>query len=361
MKAQCMHCVDPACVSACMLGAFKKREFGIVTYDVDYCIGCRYCEVACPFNVPKFEWAKAAPKMVKCELCNHRLAAGKEPACTEVCPRQAVIFGKRERPARARRTARLAEQPGQLRPEGLRRERRRRHAVLYLSHVPFEKLGLPALGERVDAVAAADDPARHLQGLRRARSRSTALLGAVMFRNRRHRKGSRRHERARQAQPVGGRILTRPFRVLAALFARRRAADPLAPRRRPRPDHRDERRLSVGPVDRLRRRHRHRAGLRRLRRRAARLHPQQGQVSPAGAPGGADQRARLHAGRRSASASTSAAGGTSGTCRSTSGTGTSNSVLLEVALCIMSYMFVLWIELSPAFLEKAGADRHRRG
>ena len=79
-----------------MLGAFKKREFGIVTYDVDHCIGCRYCEVACPFDVPKFEWAKAPPKIVKCELCNHRLAKGKQPACTEVCPRNAVIFGKRE-------------------------------------------------------------------------------------------------------------------------------------------------------------------------------------------------------------------------------------------------------------------------
>ena len=86
IKAQCMHCVDPACANACMLGAFKKREFGIVTYDVDYCIGCRYCEVACPFGVPKFEWAKASPKMVKCELCNHRIAAGKESGVRRSLP-----------------------------------------------------------------------------------------------------------------------------------------------------------------------------------------------------------------------------------------------------------------------------------
>ena len=124
-----MHCVDPACASACMLGAFKKREFGIVTYDVDLCIGCRYCEVACPFNVPKFEWAKALPKMVKCELCNHRLAEGKQPACTEVCPRQAVIFGKREdllreaqpAPRGAARTSTCQKIYGET--------RRRRHAV----------------------------------------------------------------------------------------------------------------------------------------------------------------------------------------------------------------------------------------
>ena len=69
----------PACVGACMLGRFKKREFGIVTYDPDLCIGCRYCQMACPFNVPKFEWAKATPKIVKCELCRHRLAERAEP------------------------------------------------------------------------------------------------------------------------------------------------------------------------------------------------------------------------------------------------------------------------------------------
>src|SRR3954466_16263312 len=92
-KAQCMHCVDPACANACMLGAFKKREFGIVSYDVNYCIGCRYCEVELPINVPKFEWTKAAPRMVKCGRSNHRLAQGKQPASPEVCPKAAVIFG----------------------------------------------------------------------------------------------------------------------------------------------------------------------------------------------------------------------------------------------------------------------------
>src|SRR5438034_6383670 len=71
------------------------ERFGIVTYKPDLCIGCRYCEIACPFGLPKFEWAKAAPTVVKCELCKERLAAGKEPACTDVCPRNAVIFEKR--------------------------------------------------------------------------------------------------------------------------------------------------------------------------------------------------------------------------------------------------------------------------
>ncbi len=109
-----------------MLGALKKREFGIVTYDPDLCIGCRYCEVACPFNVPKFEWAKAAPKIVKCELCAHRLKAGLEPACTEVCPRGAVIFGKRSDLLHEAKQ-RIAAEPEPLRAEGVRRDRRRRH------------------------------------------------------------------------------------------------------------------------------------------------------------------------------------------------------------------------------------------
>src|SRR6185436_3773046 len=95
VKAQCMHCIDPACATACMLGSLQKREFGIVSYEPDLCVGCRYCGIGCPFGVPKFEWTSSAPKIVKCELCRHRLAEGKEPACTEVCPRHAVIFGKR--------------------------------------------------------------------------------------------------------------------------------------------------------------------------------------------------------------------------------------------------------------------------
>src|SRR5690606_31548924 len=65
-KAQCMHCADPACVSACMLGALHKTDLGIVAYDKDACIGCRYCQVACPFNVPKFQWHDATPEIVKC-------------------------------------------------------------------------------------------------------------------------------------------------------------------------------------------------------------------------------------------------------------------------------------------------------
>ena len=71
MKQQCMHCIDPCCANACMIGALAKREYGIVTWDGDKCIGCRYCQVACPFTVPKFQWDTPTPEIVKCEMCLH--------------------------------------------------------------------------------------------------------------------------------------------------------------------------------------------------------------------------------------------------------------------------------------------------
>src|SRR5512147_1921212 len=81
VKAQCMHCVHPACASVCMMQALHKGEHGVVEYDVTKCVGCRYCQIACPFNVPKFEWASVTPRIQKCELCRHRAAEGKGPAC----------------------------------------------------------------------------------------------------------------------------------------------------------------------------------------------------------------------------------------------------------------------------------------
>jgi formate dehydrogenase beta subunit len=182
VKKQCMHCIDPGCVGACMLGALQKREYGIVTWDPDLCIGCRYCQMACPFNVPKFEWSKLNPKIVKCELCNHRLAQGKEPACSEVCPRKAVIFGRySELLAEAHR--RLAEHPDRYVPKVYGEHELGGTQVLYLSHVPFEKLGF-----RFDTdqpVPETQQSVTHAvyQGFA-APLALYAVLGAVMFRNR---------------------------------------------------------------------------------------------------------------------------------------------------------------------------------
>jgi formate dehydrogenase beta subunit len=182
VKKQCMHCIDPACVGACMLGALQKEKFGVVSYDVSKCVGCRYCETVCPFNVPKFQWAKVAPRIVKCELCKDRLAEGKEPACSEVCPRQAVIFGAyNDLLDEAHR--RLKENPGKYVPKVYGEHELGGTQVLYLSHVPFEKVGFRFSGE--ESVPHLQQSVQH--GVYKGFVGPVALyalLGAVMFRNR---------------------------------------------------------------------------------------------------------------------------------------------------------------------------------
>ena len=96
VKVQCMHCDYPACVSACIVGAFTKTDLGPVLWDTGKCIGCRYCMVACPFQMPSFEYSNAlSPAVVKCDFCSHRLTRGQPPACVEVCPVEALTFGRR--------------------------------------------------------------------------------------------------------------------------------------------------------------------------------------------------------------------------------------------------------------------------
>ncbi|MGD9610131.1 MAG: sulfate respiration complex iron-sulfur protein HmcB [Desulfovibrionaceae bacterium] len=95
-KIQCNHCLEPACASACFVHAFKKTETGAVVYDPSVCVGCRYCIVACPFNIPTYEYDKAlSPRVMKCTLCQPRLLEGKLPGCVEACPKEALVFGKR--------------------------------------------------------------------------------------------------------------------------------------------------------------------------------------------------------------------------------------------------------------------------
>jgi Fe-S-cluster-containing dehydrogenase component len=186
VKRQCMHCIDPACAGACMIGALQKREHGAVTYDPSRCIGCRYCEVACPFNIPRFEWTKPfSSKIVKCELCSHRLAEGKIPACCEVCPTSAVIFGRYpDLLEEAHR--RIADNPGRYRDHVYGEHEAGGTQVLYLGppHVEFAELGLPALSD--DSVAAKTRTLQH--GIYQGFLTPVALygiLGAVMWRNRR--------------------------------------------------------------------------------------------------------------------------------------------------------------------------------
>jgi formate dehydrogenase iron-sulfur subunit len=96
VKVQCMHCDHPACVSACIVGAFSKKENGSVVWNTDKCIGCRYCMVACPFQIPSFEYDKALdPEIRKCDFCFERTKEGLLPACVEICPVEALTYGPR--------------------------------------------------------------------------------------------------------------------------------------------------------------------------------------------------------------------------------------------------------------------------
>lgn len=95
-RKQCRHCLEPACVSACPVGAMHKTETGAVVYDSRKCMGCRYCMMACPYGIPRYEWESAVPYVRKCILCYDRIRQGQQPACTEACPTKATIFGDRD-------------------------------------------------------------------------------------------------------------------------------------------------------------------------------------------------------------------------------------------------------------------------
>ncbi len=98
MKVQCMHCNEPACVSACIVGALNKAPNGPVVYEAWKCIGCRYCMVACPFQIPTYEYENALnPQVRKCTFCTERhLEEGNRPACVSICPNEALTFGTRQ-------------------------------------------------------------------------------------------------------------------------------------------------------------------------------------------------------------------------------------------------------------------------
>ena len=98
VKYNCFHCNDPACMSACIVGAFRKLEHGPVVYDVWKCMGCRYCMVACPFGIPTYEYDNLlTPQVRKCTLCadEGNPNKGRVPACVKICPAEVLTYGKR--------------------------------------------------------------------------------------------------------------------------------------------------------------------------------------------------------------------------------------------------------------------------
>ncbi|MEZ5071054.1 MAG: 4Fe-4S dicluster domain-containing protein [Bacteroidales bacterium] len=141
VKNQCMHCNQPACASACLTKAMHKTRQGPVIWRDEKCMGCRYCMVSCPFDVPRFEYHSANPDIVKCDMCFDRVKDGGMPACVSECPAGALQFGsRRELLAEARR--RIQENPDMY-YDGIYGEKEAGGTgFLYLSPVPFEELGL---------------------------------------------------------------------------------------------------------------------------------------------------------------------------------------------------------------------------
>jgi formate dehydrogenase iron-sulfur subunit len=141
LKKQCMHCNEPACTAACLTQAMYKTKKGAVIWRGDKCMGCRYCMVSCPFDVPKFEYHSANPKIEKCNMCYGRLSEGKIPACVENCPAEAMIFGPRRELIKEARK-RINENPQQYEDQIYGEHEAGGTGFLYLSAVPFGELGL---------------------------------------------------------------------------------------------------------------------------------------------------------------------------------------------------------------------------
>lgn len=152
VKYSCMHCQKPSCVSVCPVAAMVKDKItGIVDYKKNACIGCRYCQVACAYNIPKFQWDKALPQIVKCDLCkNTFLKSNGTSACADACPTGAILFGKRKQ-LLAEAKKRLAEHPKQYVNHIYGEYELGGTNHLYLTALPVTKLGLPQLQKDVPA------------------------------------------------------------------------------------------------------------------------------------------------------------------------------------------------------------------
>jgi len=142
VKRQCMHCLQPACGAACLTVAMKKTSGGPVIWREDKCMGCRFCMISCPFDVPKFEFDSANPRIRKCDMCFERLEEGEEPACVASCPTGALKFGPRAELLEEARQ-RVYRQPDRYVRHIYGEHEAGGTSFLYLAPVPFEQLGFP--------------------------------------------------------------------------------------------------------------------------------------------------------------------------------------------------------------------------
>ena len=139
-KLQCFHCNTPSCASACPVSALEKTEAGPVIYHASICLGCRYCQLACPFQIPRFEWNKIIPEITKCTMCADRVNAGLEPACAKVCPTDAIVFGEREELITEAEN-RISKNPTFYVHHIYGKDEAGGTCVMHISNVPFKEIG----------------------------------------------------------------------------------------------------------------------------------------------------------------------------------------------------------------------------
>jgi Fe-S-cluster-containing dehydrogenase component len=140
-KFQCNHCLEPACASSCFVDAYTKTAEGAVTYNASVCVGCRYCLVACPFEVPTYEYDEPLePRVMKCTMCHPRILEGKLPGCVEACPQESLLFGRREDLIAVARE-RIRRHPDRYVDHIYGEHEMGGTNWLYISGTPFEELG----------------------------------------------------------------------------------------------------------------------------------------------------------------------------------------------------------------------------
>ncbi len=140
IRKQCMHCNEPACAAACLTQAMHKTLEGPVIWRGNKCMGCRYCMVSCPFDVPKFEYHSANPKIQKCDMCYDKIKGCGIPICAEICPAEAIIFGKRRDLIKEARR-RIVQNPGVYVDEIYGEHEAGGTGFLYLTPTPINELG----------------------------------------------------------------------------------------------------------------------------------------------------------------------------------------------------------------------------
>ena len=165
---RCLHCLEPACASACPTTALDRQTDGPVSYDSNKCIGCRYCIWACPWGVPTAEWDSLTPKIQKCTHCADRasqpvpLARNGQalnrdesaqfsqnivtPACVKACPADCLRFGTRDELLQEAHS-RISSHPDKYVDHIYGEKEAGGTSVLYLSSVPFDKIGFPDVAD----------------------------------------------------------------------------------------------------------------------------------------------------------------------------------------------------------------------